>query len=102
MTQTIALSAGAIEYTYPLTITEKTGKDISGVTILLSLGTYQAPGDTWQAPDVDQPGDTTAARVVQLLIGDALKPAAGTYYLWSKVTDAPEVMPRRNSDIKIT
>lgn len=100
--QTIRLSAGALEYTFPLTITEKTGKDISGDTITLSLGTFNAPGDTWLTPDVDQPQDVKSQRVVQLYIGTTVKPDPGVYFLWSKVTDTPEVSPRRNQKITIT
>lgn len=99
--QTIRLSAGALEYTFPLTITEKTGKDISADTITLSLGTYNAPGD-WQTPDTDPPQDTTSQRVVQLLVGGTLSPDPGTYYLWSLVNDEPEQIPRRNQKIVIT
>lgn len=99
-TQTIDLSAGAVEYTYPLTITESTGKDISADTITLSLGTYDAPGQ-WQAPDTDPPQDTTSQRVVQLLVGADLKPDLGTYYLWSLVNDGPERVPRRNQKVVI-
>jgi hypothetical protein len=69
-TQTIDTRAavGGVEYTWPLTITETTGKDISGDTVLLSLGTSSAPG-TWQAPDRDPAQTVKAQRVVQLLIG---------------------------------
>lgn len=99
--QTIDLSAGAVEYTFPLVIQEQNGKDISADTITLSLGTYDAPGD-WQTPDTDPPQDTTSQRVVQLLVGATLKPSPGTYYLWSSVSDSPEQVPRRNQKIVIT
>ena len=101
MTQTINLTAGAVEYTWPLTITETTGKDITATTIRLCLGSYTAPGDTWLTPDTDTT-DGTSSRVVQLLIGDELKPEAGNFWLWSKVTDAPETVPRRHGKVIIT
>lgn len=103
MSQTIDLrtAVGGVEYTLPLTISETNNKDISADTIQLSLGTYPAPG-VWQAPDRDPAQAVKSQRVVQLLIGGTLKPAvAGTYYLWSRVLDSPEVVPRRQQPIVI-
>lgn len=99
--QIIDLTNGGCEYTYPLTITENTGKDISADVIVISLGSPTAPG-TWQAPDVDPPQANKAQRVVQMLVGATLKPISGTYWLWTKVTDAPETVPRRQVPIVIT
>lgn len=111
-TQTIDTRAasGAIEYTWPLTIVEQSTppKDISTDTLLVSLGTKSTPG-SWFTPDIDTPGadaaGTTASvqntRTVQVLIGDSRKPAAGTYTLWTKVGDSPEVVPRSHQSIKI-
>lgn len=111
-TQTIDIRAvsGGIEYTWPLTITEQSTppKDISADTLLVSLGTKAAPG-TWVTPDVDTAGANAAGtaasvqneRTVQLLIGDTLKPAAGTYVLWTQIGDSPEVVPRSHQTIKI-
>jgi hypothetical protein len=100
MNQTIDLRAasGGVEYTWPLTITEATGKDISGDTIELSLGSYNTPG-TWRAPDTDT--GTGSTRTVQLLIGTTLRPLAGNVWLWSRVTDSPELVPRRHEKIVI-
>ena len=81
MSQTINVTAGAVEYTYPLTITETTGKDISADAIQLSLGTDTAVG-TWYAPDTDPTQAVTYQRVVQLLVGGSFVPAVGTYWLW--------------------
>lgn len=92
--QTIDLSAGAVEYTYPRTVTETSGVDITTDQVLVSLGTWDAPAG-WVVPDVlDHPAPSTA--VAQLLIGASLKPAPGPYYLWTQVSDAPEVVPRRS------
>ena len=99
MTQKINVTNGAVEYTYPLTITEKTGKDISAVSISLSLGTLQAPG-TWLSPASDPSQTIKSQRVVQLLVSsDTVIP--GEYYLWSKVEDNPEILPRRHSKIVV-
>lgn len=100
-TQTIYVSDGAVEYTWPVTITETTGKDISAVGVELSLGTYTAPG-TWQAPDTDPPQATKSQRVVQLLVGGTLKPAPGRYYLWTRSADTPEIVEHRVDTSPIT
>lgn len=98
--QTIDTANGDVEYTWPLTLIETTGKDISGDTVQLSLGTYPAPG-TWLDPVEDTPADTSQ-RVVKLLIGNDPKPAPGTHYLWSKIGDTPETIIRRHQQIKTT
>jgi hypothetical protein len=92
--QTIDLSAGAIEYTNPRLITEVTGKDITSDQVFVSLAGWEAPG-SWVTPDVvTRP--TASSVSVALLIGAAFKPAAGDYWLWTRVTDSPEVVPRRS------
>jgi hypothetical protein len=97
MAQTIDIRTvtGGREYTWPLTITETTGEDITGDLIQLSLGTLDAPGE-WKAPDTDTSSDDGASRTVQLLVGDTLRPPSNAYWLWSRVTDSPEVVPRRH------
>lgn len=95
-TQTIRVTSGAAEYTWPVTITEATGKDISGDVVRVSLapspGGYTAAG-TWVPPSVDAAQANHATRVVQLLVDSTT--AAGVYWLWVKVTDSPEQVPRR-------
>ena len=100
MSQTITLSAGAVEYTYPLTIVETAGKDISADTVQLSLGTDLVVG-VWRPPDTDTAQSVAYQRVVQLLVGASYIPAVGTYWLWSKVTDSPEIVPRRHAKVTI-
>jgi len=90
-TQAIAVSAGASEYTWALTITERAGEDISTSPVMLALGTESAPGG-WRAPDTSRQGVTTAQRVVQLLVDE--QTPAGTYYLWWELTDATETIVR--------
>lgn len=93
--QTVDVSAGAVEYTFPRTITETTGKDISADQIAVSLGSYDAPG-AWVPPDrLTHP--TPSSAVVQLLVSNSLGLIVGqSYYLWTKVTESPEVIPRRS------
>jgi hypothetical protein len=93
-------SAAAIEYTWPTTITEKNGKDISGDTVTVSLGTSQTPG-RFVAPDVvTRPTPSTV--VVQMLIGGSYRPTAGAYWLWVYLPDTPEHVPRRGARIVIS
>jgi hypothetical protein len=112
--QTINLSAGAVEDTYPRTITETTGEDTSADPVFVALAPWGG-ALTWVAPSTLTRSTTTVAEynatnpaellalpdatvlhqtTVALLIGDTLKPAPGNFYLWTKVTDAPEVVPR--------
>lgn len=100
--QTIDLRAGSggVEYTWPLILTEDNGKDISSDTVQLSLGSYTAPG-TWRTPSTDPAQTTHSQRIVQLLVGTTLTPAAGNYWLWSRITDTPEIVPRRHAKITI-
>lgn len=99
-TQVIDLSAQAVEFTWPLTLTELKGRDISSDVILLSLGSDQAPASWLPARNTSgsHPIDT---REVQLLIPTDITPQAGDYWLWSQITDAPEVVPRKHFRIRI-
>lgn len=122
--QEIDLTAGAIEYTWPTTITELTGEDISADVLQISLGSQGAPG-TWVTPDKTATGtitaltfrdlnpgiplppattDTTVLHWVsaQMLIGSDPVPALGDYYPWIRLADNPEVVPRRGNKICLT
>lgn len=83
------------------TVTDTTGKDITGVTFQLALGTSltDAPTTGWGVPDVSDPGTGTvlldgtsipgtAQRVLKKLIGPPTPP--GTWYLWWSYSDTPE------------
>lgn len=98
--QTIDLTAGAVEYTWPVTITETSGLDITSDEIQVSLGQGDQPSDTWLDPDLDSSPQPNQ-RVVQLQIGSALKPAPGTYWLWTRILDRGEVIPRKQLSIRI-
>lgn len=87
-TQTIP--EGGAEYTWPLTITETSGRDIRSATVSLSLGNEDEP-NSWASPDVDtSPGNN--ARTVQMLVDSNV--SAGTYWLWSKLVLSPETIIR--------
>lgn len=126
MTQTIAVhSAAAVEYTWPTVITELSGENITADAVVMCLGSFTTPG-TFVAPDVKTTGTTTVGEfvadgcacgcatidlpdstvlyqvTVKLLIGASLSPAAGNYWVWTKLTDTPESVPRVGAKITIT
>lgn len=98
ISQTILVSdpAGAVEYTWPTTITAD--HDISADTVQVSLGSYSEPA-SWVTPDVDDAQTDVNTRVVQKLVTSAVNP--GTYYLWVRLTDNPEVVPRRGHKLVV-
>lgn len=89
MPQTINVTAGAARYVGG-TITETTGKDISADAVQICLGTASAPG-TWGTPDVKSVSTDKASVTVKLLVDSSV--TTGTYYVWVKITDTPEVEP---------
>lgn len=86
MTMTIHVSKGEKQYA-GATITETTGKDISGATYLVSLGTSTVPG-TGATPDRNAAGATPNVRTVAKLIDNTVP--LGTYWVWVHVGDSPE------------
>ena len=91
------------------TVTEKSGKDISGDTLLIALGTSgtvppTAASSAWVTPTVNTAGPgiplpnvygilipATAQRIVLLLVDSST--SAGVYHVWAKVPDSPEIEP---------
>lgn len=93
MTQIVDIDAGGIELTLPIFFTDTKMSDITDDQVEVSLGTYAAPTD-WVTPDsITRPTDDSVS--AQLLIGGDLKPAAGDYWVWMRLTDDPERIPRR-------
>lgn len=85
--QTINVTAGGARYVGG-TITETTGKDISADTVVMALGSDTTPG-IWTTPDVKVAA--VASVTVKLLVTNAV--AVGTYWIWGRITDSPEVEP---------
>lgn len=83
------------------TVTETTGKDISGATILIAtvLGMVNpdvppaAASFTTLGSDVIAQGTTTASRTVKRLIDTLTNYPAGTYGCWVRIADNPEIEP---------
>ncbi len=88
------------------TVTEVTGKDISGdvFTIALGLSNTAPPTTGWSAPTVNQAGaglplpnmfgvtiPASAQRVLLLLVDSTV--SAGIYHVWANIMDSPEVEP---------
>ena len=86
------------------TITEKTGKDISADSFQIALGSSATvpPTSGWADPTVSSqgPGEprpnrygvdipAAAQRVVLLLVDNSTP--LGTYHVWAKIPDMPEV-----------
>lgn len=61
-TQVIDLTDGAQEYTWPLTLTEKTGKNISADSVQIAVGTLRnsTSVQTWVTPDIVTESTITA------------------------------------------
>lgn len=88
---TIYVSDGMKQYVGG-TITETTGKDITGATFQIALGADNVtPPAAWVTPSRDVQGVTVADRKVLLLVDSSTSP--GTYYVWAKVADNPEIEP---------
>lgn len=101
MQQTIDTTDGAREYTFPVTITETNGKNISADTVQVAFGDSLTAGGGWFTPaTISSP--TTSSFVVQVLVGAVGDSAAeqqlapGIYFLWWQLADVPEVVPRKS------
>lgn len=102
--QTIDLTLGEVRYTFPRTVTaaprpDGTPTDITTDQVLVALGTSRQPG-AWIAPDVIEHSSPSTV-VVQLLVGGTLKPDPGTYRLWVKISDDPEIVPLLSPDVLV-
>lgn len=74
------------------TITETSGASIASATFVVALSSSNTvPPTVWVAPTVSTQGDTTADRVLKFLIDS--NTSAGSYFLWARVTDTPEIEP---------
>lgn len=111
--QTVRLTSGEIRLTWPGTLTELRGADISADAVQICLGPEDAPGVAPLSPDVLTPQTTTVAEyvaqggtnpfnlpptqklyqlVVQMFIGSGyVTPIAGSYWVWARLPDESEV-----------
>jgi len=94
----VIVSAGA-EVLVGGTVTELTGKDITGAEFEVVLGSETQPGTPWLTPNASEQGDSPAQRIVQLLVNNTTP--KGTYHLWVRVTDTPEILPLRFPNYQI-
>lgn len=91
--RTIRVSAGAAEYVTGR-VEETNGLDISTATFETGLGGYDSVPASWYSPATVTFSNNGATAEVSWLI-DASIPAVEQAHLWVRVTDAPEVLPRR-------
>lgn len=84
-------SLGGREY---VGLTLSSDLDISADAVQLSLGSWATPG-TWHSPSLDDHGQLN--RTVALLVGGDVTPTVGSYYVWMKLPDSPEVVVMRYS-----
>lgn len=91
MTTPIYVSLGKKRYVGG-TVTELYGKDISGDTFTIALGSSSTipPTTGWVAP-VSTVGATSAQRILKLLVDNTT--TLGTYWVWVNVVDSPEIEP---------
>ncbi len=97
--QTIRVSDGAIEYTWPVTVTTATGNDISTDPVAISLGSINVPG-VWATTGVVITHPSLSSVTVQMLVSAATV-TPGVYYVWVKVTDSAETVVRNTGRIVI-
>lgn len=93
MTPAIYVSLGNKRYAGG-TISETSGKDISGATFGIALSSDPVVPPVYAsfgAPDVSVQGATTADRVVKKLVDSGT--SLGTFAVWGRVMDNPEIEP---------
>jgi hypothetical protein len=95
--QEIKVSGGAVEYTWPTTVSEVNAADISADSVRISLGSYTEPG-TWSNGIVERP--TASSATIKLLVDNTT--TLGYYWVWVSVGDGPETVIRRGARIYVT
>lgn len=94
----VSSPAGAHEYTLDAIWTAPKDQDISTAMFEMSLGTRDEPG-AWVAASLNLPGDGLNQRVLNLLVDNTTP--LGTYWLWVRLTDTPEIVPRKGHMIRV-
>lgn len=98
MSQYINIDAGEVEYCDP-PILITADHDISGDTVQMGLGGYTTPPDTWidsTDPAVLLTRPTPQQVQATLLIGDTIRPAGGTWWLYLRIVDTPEQLNEKS------
>lgn len=95
----IDLANGASEYLW-LDYEDAEHNDITGDPVAISLGSYDTPG-VWHPADlVEQNGKVWQVRAA-ILIGGSLTYPPGQYWAWVRLTDSPEVIPKRAGNLLV-
>jgi hypothetical protein len=97
--RTIDCANGAVEYLW-LDFADAEQQDVTADPVAISLGTYETPG-TWHPADLVEPNGAVWKIRAALLIGSTLTYPPGIYTAWVRVTDSPEVIPKRADNLLI-
>lgn len=93
---TVDLTHGAVQYVW-VDIQDAFKQDITGVSVQISLGTFEDPG-TWHPADLTQQNGPVWKIRAGLLVGGSLTYPTGTYWAWSFTSDSPEQLPLRSDN----
>jgi hypothetical protein len=91
--RTIRVSQGAAEYVTGR-VQELEGADLTDATFEVGLGSHDQAPTVWSEPADLRLEDDGSVAFVSMLVDDSVAPRARGW-LWVRVTDVPEVMPRR-------
>lgn len=95
----IDLANGAVENLW-LDYEDAERQNITADPVSISLGSYDTPG-VWHAADlVEQNGAVWQVRAA-LLIGGSLTYPPGQYWAWVRLTDSPEIIPKRAGNLLV-
>lgn len=113
--QVIDLTDGAVEYTWPLTLTELSGKNISGDTVQMAIGSQSVATaiQTWCTPDVVTESTITAKEFILqnpgvpgVEVPEGVDPATLTLYqvtaqllIGASTTNHPSIAPTTGTTI---
>lgn len=95
--------AGEVE---PVTMVVPLDVDCTGGDVQVCLGSYALPSGDWTAPDSAAVAVGGLSVTVTVTIGNgAVNPAAGTYWLWVRVSGAPDagdvILGRSTAPVKV-
>jgi hypothetical protein len=91
--RTLDLTNGDQDYVW-VDFEDARQQDITGDTVMIALGTYDAPGAWVSADLIEQNGAVWKIRAA-LFITAASGYPLGSYWLWIKVGDNPAIIVRR-------
>jgi len=97
--RTIDLTNGAVEYLW-VDFEDAEKHNITTSLVSISLGSYDTPG-TWHTADLVQQNGAVWKIRAGLLIGASLTYPPGQYWAWVRVSDTPEIIPKRAGNLLV-